>query len=297
MSPWKWLPALVLAASTISACAGEEADPTVTPPRSPTSTSFPTTVSTGEAPDPLVDEYRPGREANLFLPQTEGNAPLVVMVPGGGWRTANPTGLADLARALAQAGMIAVTVEVGAYEDGVTYPAPLEDIHCALAYAATRAEEAGLRPSRTVLVGHSSGAHLAALAALSHETEAKACSHPPIAADALVGLAGVYDVSRLPALAFLLFGVTPEEDPDLWERGNPLQHADRRPQLPALLLHGSADPLVPTSFTEAFAAALEAGGHDTTKHVVEGADHLEILRPEFSAEHIIEWIERLTGRA
>lgn len=255
-------------------------------------TSSTVTTTTTATTEPLAEgEYRPGLHANVFLPEATDAAPLVVMVPGGGWRTADPSGFADLAASLAEAGIVALTVEIGAAEDGVSYPDPIEDIHCAVGFGISRAEEAGIRPGPVVLLGHSSGAHLAALAALN--SELPECTHPAVPADALVGLAGVYDVDRLPALAYLLFGVSPEEDPGVWEEGNPLLRAALRPELPVLLLHGASDPLVPVSFTDDFAAVLEDGGHDTTVTVIGGADHSEIFLPEISGDVIVDWIEGL----
>lgn len=242
-----------------------------------------------------MQEYRPGLNATLFLPAAGNEAPLVVMVPGGGWRTADPSGYAGLARSLADTGMIALTVEVGAAENGVTYPGPIEDIHCAVAFGVAAAEEAGHRPGAVVLLGHSSGAHLASLAALTDEEDLPDCTHRAVKADALVGLAGVYDVTRLPALAFLLFGVSPDDDPGIWKDGNPLHRAGLRPELPILLLHGGSDSLVPVSFTDDFAEALKDGGHVVEATVVEGADHNQILQADVSGRLISDWIEGLAG--
>lgn len=219
------------------------------------------------------------------------------MVPGGGWRTADPSGYAGLAASLAAAGMVAVMVEIGAAEDGAVYPTPVDDIHCAVAYASAQAAAGGSEPGPIVVLGHSSGAHLAALAALDSREHPPDCPHPPARADALVGLAGVYDVDRLPALAYLLFAATPEEDPEKWEEGNPVLHADLRPDLPVLLLHGALDRLVPVSFSQDFAAALEAGGHDTTLTIVPDADHGEIILAEFSGEVIADWVMHLGAGA
>lgn len=269
----------------------------------PPPATVPTITSTTDAPSPAdgserwnpdsVEEYRAGLEASVFLPAPLSEAPLVVMVPGGAWRTADPSGYAQLATFLAEAGAVAVTAEVGAAENGAVYPGPIEDIRCAASYGAARAREAGIEPGPVIVMGHSSGAHLASLAALGADEGMPDCPDPDAPIDALVGLAGVYDVDRLPALAVFLFGVSPEEDPAIWAEGNPLLQADLRPDLPVLLAHGTSDPLVPVSFSEDFASALTDGGHDTTVVIVEGADHGEVLLPRFTGEAILEWIRAL----
>lgn len=288
--------------ATLGACSSpSRGEPSTAPPGAgasttsavPMTTSTIPTTTTAPLPRSRPGEYRPGLEVDLFLPESTDRAPLVVMVPGGGWRTADPSGLTGLAEFLSGSGIAAASAEISAAEDGALYPTPVEDIHCAVAHALAGMESAGLDHGPVVLLGHSSGAHLAALAAAIPEDRLPDCLHPTVTADGLVGLAGVYDVTRLPALAYLLFGVTPEEDPGIWEEGNPLHRAGLRPEVPVLLLHGASDPLVPVSFSEDFAAALRQGGHDTTLTVVRRADHRDIFTPDFSGELIADWVAGL----
>ena len=91
----------------------------------------------------------------------------MVMIPGGGWRSAVPTGLEPLAAALARQGVVAIPVVIRTAGDGVTYPVPVEDVLCALADGAATARAAGIQPTTLVLLGHSSGAHLSAVATLA----------------------------------------------------------------------------------------------------------------------------------
>lgn len=298
--------AAVLLVAACSPSSGEQTTTTTapiittTPPPSTTTspTILPATSSTLAPPANVTlmrGGYLPGLTATLYLPEETSPAPLMVMVPGGGWRSADPTGYARLAVHLAESGVAVLTTRISAADDGVLYPTPVEDIHCAVGYAVARAEEAGLTPDPVILLGHSSGAHLAALAALTTSEDVPECPDATRPVDALIGIAGVYDVTRLPALAFLLFGVAPDDDPDLWEEGNPLLRAALRPEMPVLLLHGDADRVVPVSFTSDFALALEEGGHDTTVTVVPGADHGEIYSPEASGELIVGWIDELAG--
>jgi acetyl esterase/lipase len=242
---------------------------------------------------PTTRGYGSGRTAYPHVPDGVTAAPVVVMVPGGGWVSADPSGLGPLADALADAGVLAVPVTIRAAQDGVTYPVPVEDVRCALAAGAAIAADAGVEPTALVLLGHSSGAHLSAVAALAPDTVAPTCDDPLVDADGLVGLAGPYDVRAFADGAEALFGTTPEEDPGTWALADPLLLADRRPGLPVLLLHGDADEVVPVEATRSFAAALEAGGHDTTVTIVPGADHDRIYSPDVVAEAVADWVEGL----
>ena len=243
------------------------------------------------APGPAATvTYAPGLTADLYLPADTGRAPLVVLVPGGSWLTADPTGLAGLAAALAGQGIAAATAHLRAASDGVVYPVPVQDVLCAVAGAAAEARDEGVRPSPVVVLGHSSGAHLAALAVLAFDDYEPACSAPVVEPDALIGLSGPYDVSRLPEVAAALFGTDPDEDPAIWQAANPVARAALRPDVPVLLLHGEEDDLVPVDFTTQFADALEAAGHPTTVELVPGVDHLGIFAADVATGPIADWL-------
>ncbi len=196
------------------------------------------------------------------------------MIPGGGWATADPTGLEPLAAELAAQGVVAMPVAIRAADDGVVYPTPVEDVLCALADGAATATAAGIRPTTLVLLGHSSGAHLSAVATLAPDQYAPTCDDPLVAPDALVVSAGPYDIRDFSDAAANLFA--PDADDATWDAANPVLLAARRPEVPVLLLHGDADEVVPAQFSQDFAAALRAGGHDATLSVLPGVNHGEV---------------------
>lgn len=267
--------AAVVATTMLAACEGSGTTP---PPAS-------------AAPRPSMTlEYAPGLSEDVYLPDAKGAVPLVVLVPGGGWTTADPTGLAGLAAALADAGIAAAPARIGAAADGATYPEPVEDVLCAVAAAADGLRAAELTADPVVVLGHSSGAHLAALAVLAFDDYSPECEYPVVTPDALVGLSGPYDISEIPELAIGLLAVSPDEDPEAWARANPVERADLRPDVPVLLLHGGADMSVPLAFTEDFADALERAGHPTTTQVVPDADHDTIYRADVAGTRVAQWV-------
>lgn len=243
------------------------------------------------ASDPsLTIRYAPGLTEDVYLPHRKGRVPLVVMVPGGSWTTSDPTGFAPLAADLARSGVAAVTARIRAAQDGVVYPVPVEDVLCAVAVADQRLRSRGYTPDPVAVLGHSSGAHLAALAVLTYDDFSFPCRAPAVEPEALVGLSGPYDISRMPDVASALFDVGPDGAPDAWQNANPVERADRRPDVPVLLLHGEADPTVPVDFTTQFADALEDAGHPVTVDVVPGVDHLGIFRADVAGEPVAEWL-------
>lgn len=241
-------------------------------------------------------DYLPGLGADLFMPDHVTRAPLVVLVPGGGWTDADRTGLRPLADRLASDGIVAVTVTYRAANDHVRFPVPVADIECAVDYAAERARQAGVTPSRVLLLGHSAGAHLAMLAALTGTRFRQSCAYPSVQVDGVIGLAGPYDISTLRSLAQPLFGASAAEDPTAWRDGNPVTWVNQRPQLPVLLAHGSADDTVSPTATTSFADLLRAAGHPVTVEIVAGADHGSIYRPRVIADRLLSWIRTLPRR-
>lgn len=250
-------------------------------------------------PSPVADpsmtvEYSPGLTEDIYLPEDKGRVPLVVLVPGGSWTTADPTGLAGLAAALADAGVAAAPARIRAAADGVVYPVPVEDVLCAVAAAADRIRSRGFVPDPVAVLGHSSGAHLAALAVLAVDDYSPDCAFPAVRPDALIGLSGPYDISQLPELATALLGTSPDDDPATWASANPVERVGLRPDVAVLLLHGEADETVPLAFTSQFAQALESAGHPTTVQVVPGADHQTIYQADVAAERVAQWLLAVT---
>ncbi|HEX2705332.1 MAG TPA: alpha/beta hydrolase [Candidatus Lustribacter sp.] len=252
-------------------------------------------TTTGLALQHLVAtrDYLPGLAADLYLPDLVRVAPVVVMVPGGAWVAADRSGLGPLAERLAADGIVVVNATHRPARDGVRFPEPLQDVLCSVGFAVRQAVTAGIEPGPVVVLGHSSGAHLAALAALAPDRFRGACPYPDMLGDALVGLGGVYDVSELAEVAEPLFGVGPEDDPTAWRDGNPMTWVRQRPSLPVFLGYGDADPLAPAPFTRAFAGALQAGGHPVHVEVVAGADHPGMYDSAYVAEALRAWIAAL----
>jgi acetyl esterase/lipase len=112
--------------------------------------------------------------------------------------------------------------------------------------------------------------------------------------DALVGLAGPYDVAALADAAMPLFGVYPEEDPAIWSEGNPMTWVAERPTVAVFVGHGEADQVVPLSFSLTFAVALERAGHPVHVERVPGADHDTIYHPDIVEGPLSTWIRSLS---
>ncbi len=241
-----------------------------------------------------TSEYLPGLAADDVLPPVParaGRAPIVVLVPGGGWHTADRTGLLPLARALAEGGAVTVTVTYRGSDQGGRFPGTVEEVTCAAGFAVRQARTAGIEPTHVVLLGHSAGGHLAALAALAPSEFRGSCPYPAARVDGLVGLAGAYEPRAFDDLADPFFGSPRDLALALWRDGDAVVRA-ARPEHPlrVLLLHGDADDMVPPAMTSQFALALRAGGSQVTVSTLLGADHAGAYAAGPVAPRVLDWL-------
>ena len=69
--------------------------------------------------------------------------------------------------------------------------------------------------------------------------------------------------------------------------------ADRRPEVPVLLLHGVLDDVVPMAFSTDFGTALRDGGHPTTVTVLPEDGHASIYSADTAAAPVADWLASL----
>ncbi len=307
------LPGLVaLCLLTVAACssvAAEDADPTddsqpvpTATTNAPASTSS-TTTATVPSPTTTIGEIETTTtgatsattpvstdvDADVRVPEGPGPFPAVVLVHGGGWVAGDPSAMADLASSLTEAGFLTVNTRYLLATQEAGYPGAVDDVACAARFAANHPDSSG---SVTVL-GHSAGAHLAALVALTGDRYATDCPYPESGLPArLVGLAGPYDVDRLGLVMLPFFGGGPNVEPEAWEAGNPQGLTPENTSLSSLVMYGENDALVDSSFAIDFHEALIESGSDSTLELVEGARHMDLRDPDWVTALIVAWLER-----
>ena len=293
------LPALAAASLVVAACSVAQSDPAPTstsppPPTTTSTTEIPTTTTSVLATTTTAQGRAPTEaavlNAEIRVPDGTGPFPAVVLVHGGGWVAGEPGSIAPLARHLTDAGFLTVnTPYTLANFDLPGFPAAVEDVACAIAFARSHPDSDGT----VAVVGHSAGAHLAAVVSLSGDEYLSNCPADGSAVpERLVGLAGPYDITRAGVVGLVFFGEGPEIAPDIWEAGNPLSLTSTADGLSSLIMFGDADGLVPPSFAVDFHNVLVDGGADSTLELVEGARHADMRDPEVVGDLIVVWLER-----
>ena len=205
--------------------------------------------------------------------------PILVFIHGGGWSEGDKGHHPRKGEFFAREGFLYVTLNYR-LSPKVTHPAHVEDVAKALAWVYRNAETFGGDASRIFLLGHSAGAHLAALVA-TDPRHLNAESLAPDVLDGVVLLDGSgYDVPvRMKGArgwSRAMFRGAFGDDPEVWKDASPALHVNgERTPPPFLLFHVSGQgPSVKQA--RAFADVLQGAGGRVEVVTVKNRDHVTI---------------------
>jgi acetyl esterase/lipase len=221
----------------------------------------------------LVESIAYGQAArqtmDLFQPtEPNGDDSIIVFVHGGAWRSGTKEQYRFVGQSLAEAGFTVLIPNYRHYPE-VTYPLFIEDIVDAVNHYYARepvADEPLPRASHVVLMGHSSGAHTAALLA----SDQRWWKGSRVSIAGLVALSGPYD---LPLDNDEVSNVFPSVEPR--DVKPPLLTDNCHP--PTLLIHGADDERVVKSHTRRYAQALQEVKVATEVVILDGGGHASTL--------------------
>jgi acetyl esterase/lipase len=218
-------------------------------------------IAFGTDPRQRLDIYRPAASAS--------GKPVIVFWYGGSWDNGARQDYRFVGVALAQLGYLTVLPDYRVYPQ-VRFPQFLDDGAQAVAWVQRHAAEYGGDPRRIILMGHSAGAHMAAMLALNRRYLIAAGADPDRIIG-LIGLSGPYGLTPNTPTLHIIFGApyTPHD----WQV---LPYASSQAP-PTLLIHGRADKLVAVANTEALAAALRAQDVPVETRIYDDRGHVDML--------------------
>ena len=233
-----------------------------------------------------------------------GRRPVIVFIHGGTWSAGDKRGgLALKATRILGAGFLLVSVNYRLSPQW-KHPAHVEDVAAALAWLHRRAPEFGGAPDGFVVVGHSAGAHLAALVASDERWLAKHGLPLTLLAGAVSLDGGGYDLTERTQgepmserVVASVFG----PDRAVWADASPVNHLAPGKGIPPFLLFQAGDRDISVQATATFSAALARAG--LPFEVVRAADksHRSIHR-EFGApddavtDRFLQFAREVTAR-
>lgn len=232
----------------------------------------------------------PAWRLDLAMTEAAGSQlrPALVIVHGGGWnagsRRSRP--YRRMLTEFALEGYVVISIDYR-FLSQAPMPEIVEDVRCAVRWLRAHADEYGVDPERIGAFGHSAGAHLALMLAIGDA-----------AASAEGDCEWGAQSSRVAAIAG---GSTPVDLPARFgdsERFSPARHLSAE-MPPLLLIHGTADPIVPIGPVDAYVEALrDAGARDVTYIRIDGGDHDVAYDDsmERSMDAVREFFGRTLGR-
>lgn len=233
---------------------------------------------------------------DIAKPTTPGPHPCVVCLHGGAWKFGNKdylsktsryldvefgTGKKSLIEWLAGEGYVAVSVGYRLAPKN-KFPAQIEDAKTAVRFLRANADAYGIDPDRVAALGYSAGGHLAAL--LGTTTTAAGFDGPLLPAvssqvQCVVDFFGPTDLTLYTESEGIekgyiapFLGARYGAKPEVYRKASPLEHVSKDAP-PFLILHGTADVLVPIIHSERFHKKLLEAGVKSEMKTLPGEGH------------------------
>lgn len=208
-----------------------------------------------------LDVYVP----DIFAP----GAPVVIFFHGGRWQEGSKDDYRFAAQALASRGFVTILPNYRLFPQ-VRFPTFVLDSADAVAWVYREISAYGGNPERIYLMGHSAGAHIAALLALDEHYLYQRV--PTLQLAGLIGLAGPYDFLPLTDADLQAIFAPPQD----WPLSQPIEFVDGN-EAPMLLLYGDEDTSVKPHNLKNLARRVRERGGQVDTIVYPDVDHAEIV--------------------
>ncbi|WP_048647669.1 alpha/beta hydrolase [Nitratireductor soli] len=192
---------------------------------------------------------------NLFSFAGAGRAPVVIYAHGGGWVKGSRKKIYSMSQWLTSLGYVLVAIDYRKVP-ATTIDGQVNDLAAAISWVRSNIARYGGDPSRIVLMGHSAGAHLVAMAAARNVAGSVRGIIPnDVQAYDMVAYAGMRGSLGYPYIN--AFG----SDPRDWVRWSPVTYARQRSGFPPhLFLHSGSDGARRKALTNGYANLLRSRG-------------------------------------
>lgn len=219
----------------------------------------------------IAYDQHPRQRLDVYTPRTAGveTRPVVVYFYGGSWTGGARGDFLFVAEALVSRGYVTVIPDYRLYPE-VRFPAFVEDGAGATAWVLNNIEAYGGDPERVYLMGHSAGAHIAAMLTFD-ERYLRAAGRRPDDLAGMIGLAGPYDFLPLTSRTLQRIFAPPSQH----AMSQPVNFVDGD-EPPAFLIHGTVDDTVWPRNTRRLAAKIAAAGGQVSTQFYEGVTHTQL---------------------
>jgi acetyl esterase/lipase len=240
-----------------------------------------------------------------------GPFPAVVCIPGGGFLMSDRKPSVPTILKLAEHGYLAVCINYRTATESV-YPAQVQDVKCAVRWLQANAEKYQIDPQRIAALGFSAGGNLACMVGSLNGKEFEGNGgHAEQSSEvrAVVGYYAMLDLNRLQdscqrgelpwlqgaALSTSLqtfVGGQAKELGDRLRKASPIQHVSGNTP-PTLLLHGTADRVMPVDQSQRYEERLKKVGVEARLVLVPQAPHnFEVFHNDQALQELLGFLGR-----
>jgi acetyl esterase/lipase len=237
----------------------------------------------------------------VYAPSSGSNLPIVVWIHGGGWRAGNKQAVQQKPQAFVDRGFVFVSINYR-FVPQVTVKEMTGDVAKAIRWTHDHASEFGGNPKAIFVMGHSAGAHLAALVCTDDRyLKAEGLSLSIIKGCVPVDTAA-YDIPK----RFAQHGATKADagkaifgsDEAMHKELSPITYVGSVKSIPPFLILHVADRPDSTAQSRDLAKALEQAGVSATLVPGEGKTHGTInselgLPNDKPSKALFEFVDRL----
>lgn len=238
---------------------------------------------------------------DVYAPGGGADRPVMIWIHGGGWQVGDKANVQVKPRAFNDQGFVFASINYRLFPDA-TYKDQAADVAKAIRWVRDHAGEFRGSPDRLFLMGHSAGAHLAALVATDQRyLEAEGMKLGDVQGVILLDGA-CYDVAKQIEMGqsrggAKMFLTVFSDDPAKQQDASPIAHASKGKGIPAFLILYVADRQDSRLQSEALAQQLESAGTSASVVAAEGKTHATINRElgeagDAPTEAVFEFLER-----
>jgi arylformamidase len=240
------------------------------------------------------------RTLDLYAPASGSDHPIVVWIHGGGWRQGDKRGVQQKPQAFVDKGFVFVSINYR-FVPQVTVKEMTGDVAKAIRWVHDHAKEYGGNPNSVFVMGHSAGAHLAALVCTDDRyLQAEGLSLSIIKGCVPVDTAA-YDIPQRFAQSD---AAKASAGKDIFGEGeathrelSPITYVGKVKSIPAFLVLHVADRPDSKAQSEQFAKALQKAGVSAAVVPAEGKTHGTInselgLPDDKPTKAVFEFVDR-----
>ncbi len=215
----------------------------------------------GPGPQQTFDLHRPSG--------AEGPTPALIFLHGGYWRALDKSDHTFVAPAFLAAGLTVVNMNYDLCPS-VTLSELTEEVLDGIAHVARNADQLGIDPARIFVMGHSAGAHSAAMA-LAEDWSARGFERSPLRG--AICKSGIYDAA---AVRQISINAEVQLTPEIAHAMNALKRPPR-PGPAILITAGGEEPPGWIGQSVAYHNLCQEVGADSRLEILPGANHFTVL--------------------